>query len=70
MKLLLHTCCAPCSIYCIDTLKKENIDVTCFWYNPNIHPLTEYNSRLNALKEYTKMINVNLAIYYYYGLRE
>ena len=28
MKLLLHTCCAPCSVYCIEELKKENIDIS------------------------------------------
>ena len=37
MKLLLHTCCAPCSVYCIDTLKEEGIEPTVYWFNPNIH---------------------------------
>ena len=41
MKLLLHTCCAPCSVY---------------WYNPNIHPYMEYKARRDTLKEYTKNI--------------
>ena len=52
MKLLLHTCCAPCSVYCIEELKKENIDITSFWYNPNIHPYKEYEARLETLKNY------------------
>ena len=42
MKLLMHTCCAPCSVYCIDSLRSEGIEPTVYWYNPNIHPYMEY----------------------------
>ena len=70
MKLLLHTCCAPCSVYCIESLKEDNIDVTSFWYNPNIHPFKEYEARLNCLIEYNKKINVPLIIENNYGLKE
>lgn len=70
MKLLLHTCCAPCSVYCIEELKKENIDITSFWYNPNIHPYKEYEARLETLKNYDKKIGIPLIIKDYYGLRE
>lgn len=70
MKLLLHICCAPCSAACIEVLRKENIDIKGYWYNPNIHPYKEYESRLNALKEYSKMINLDVVYYDYYGLRE
>ena len=41
MKLLLHTCCAPCSVYCIKSLRKENIEPSVYWFNPNIHPYME-----------------------------
>ena len=57
MKLLMHTCCAPCSVYCIDTLRKEGIEPTLYWYNPNIHPYMEYRNRREALVEYSKLIN-------------
>ena len=70
MKLLLHTCCAPCSVYCIDVLKEENIDITSYWYNPNIHPFKEYEARLNALKEFNEQNNIPLIIEDYYGLKE
>ena len=70
MKLLLHACCAPCSVYCIDKLRKENIEPTIFWYNPNIHPFTEYKARRDCLIEYTKSINVNCIIEDEYGLDE
>ncbi len=68
MKLLLHTCCAPCSVYCIDSLRKENIEPTIYWYNPNIHPYIEYKSRRDCLKEYTQSINVNAIFEEEYGL--
>ena len=70
MKVLLHICCAPCSAACIKVLREENIDVTGYWYNPNIHPYKEYESRLNALKEYSKMIDLDVVYNDYYGLRE
>ena len=68
MKLLMHTCCAPCSIYCIDELRKEGIEPTLYWYNPNIHPYKEYEMRRNTLKEYSKMINVEAIFEEEYGL--
>ena len=70
MKLLMHTCCAPCSVYCIDSLKKEKIEPTVYWYNPNIHPYMEYKARRDCLKEYTASINVNAIFEEDYGLDE
>ncbi len=70
MKLLLHTCCAPCSVYCIKSLRSENIEPTVYWYNPNIHPYMEYKARRDTLKEYTKSIGVNAIFDEDYGLRE
>lgn len=70
MKLLMHTCCAPCSVYCIDTLRKENIEPTLYWYNPNIHPYMEYKSRRDTLKEYSNMINIETIFNDEYGLKE
>ena len=68
MKLLLHTCCAPCSVYCIDSLRKEEIEPTVYWFNPNIHPYMEYKARRDCLKEYTKSINVEAIFEENYGL--
>lgn len=69
-KVLMHTCCAPCSVYCIDALRKENIEPTLFWYNPNIHPYTEYKARRDCLKDYATKINAELIINEDYGLDE
>lgn len=70
MKLLLHTCCAPCSVYCIDELRKENMEPTIYWYNPNIHPYQEYKARRDCLKEYTRIIDAEAIFEEDYGLRE
>ncbi len=70
MNLLMHTCCAPCSVYCIDTLRKEGIEPVIYWYNPNIHPYTEYSARRDCLKEYAKSINVEAIFEEEYGLEE
>ena len=43
--VLMHTCCAPCSLSCIDPLRAEGIEPVAFWYNPNIHPWKEYEAR-------------------------
>ena len=41
-KLLLHSCCAPCSGEVMETLIESGIDFSIFFYNPNIHPVKEY----------------------------
>lgn len=43
-RLLLHACCAPCSIAVIDELRRLN-ELCVFFYNPNIHPEAEYEKR-------------------------
>ena len=70
MKLLMHTCCAPCSVYCIDSLRAEGIEPVSYWYNPNIHPYIEYKTRRDTLIEYSNMINFDLIIDENYGLVE
>ena len=70
-KILMHTCCAPCSTYVIKKLREEGYDdITSYWYNPNIQPFDEYKHRLETLKEYTKMVNVPLLIHDHYNLNE
>lgn len=70
MKLLMHTCCAPCSIMCIETLQKEDIKPVLYWYNPNIHPFKEYKMRKNTLVDYAKIIGTSSVIENEYGLRK
>ncbi|HHR1139572.1 TPA: epoxyqueuosine reductase QueH, partial [Klebsiella aerogenes] len=44
-KLLLHSCCAPCSGEVMEAIQASGIDYTIFFYNPNIHPQKEYEIR-------------------------
>ena len=67
-KILLHTCCAPCLLGTLPFL--NDFDVSCFWYNPNIHPYDEYKSRLDSLAGYTKEKNINLILKDACGLAE
>ena len=69
MKTLLHICCAPCANQCIELLKSEGIETTGFWYNPNIHPFTEYRARRNCLREYAESIGLPLIEKNDYALR-
>lgn len=46
-KVLLHSCCAPCSGEVMEAMLASGIDYTIFFYNPNIHPLKEYELRKN-----------------------
>ena len=69
MKLLLHTCCAPCSIQCVEILRAGDIRPDLFWYNPNIHPYTEYRSRRDTLVKFAGDEGLALKAADEYGLR-
>lgn len=69
MKLLLHVCCAPCSVMCVKTLREAGVDVTAYWYNPNIHPFTEYQARKESFATYSESIGMPVVWNDVYGLR-
>ena len=48
-KLLLHSCCAPCSSYVLEYLS-NHFEITVFYYNPNIYPEEEYWKRVEEQK--------------------
>ena len=50
-KILLHACCGPCSIMCIEALREEGYEVTGYFANPNIHPVSEYFRRREAMEQ-------------------
>ena len=56
-KLLLHSCCGPCSTYVLEYLAKY-FDVTLLFYNPNIYPQEEFEKRLSAQKKVIEKISV------------
>ena len=56
-KLLLHSCCGPCSSYVISYLTNY-FDITVLYYNPNIEPLEEYEHRKAEQKRLLEILNV------------
>lgn len=51
MKLLLHICCAPCAVAIVDNIQvNSDISLEGFFYNPNIHPVEEYEKRKSAVE--------------------
>ncbi len=57
--LALHSCCGPCSSYVLEYLT-QFFDVTLFFYNPNIHPDTEYQKRLAEQKRVCDIFSVKI----------
>ena len=57
-KLLLHSCCAPCAGDIMDQLRLSEIDYTIYFYNPNIHPIQEYEIRKNENKRFADKFNI------------
>ena len=62
MKLLLHICCAPCTMFPARILREEGVELLGFFFNPNIHPYQEYQKRLDALREYTANQGLNVLV--------
>lgn len=60
-KLLLHSCCAPCSSYVLEYLTKY-FQITILYYNPNIYPKAEYDRRKDELKRFIKVCNYEIPI--------
>lgn len=60
MKLLMHICCGPCTIYPLKVLRTHGHDVTGVFYNPNIHPYQEYSRRKQTLQDYAEKILLNV----------
>lgn len=56
--LLLHSCCAPCSGELMERFVESGIKYTIFFYNPNIHPLKEYEIRKNENIRFAEKHNI------------
>jgi len=57
-RLLLHVCCGPCALGVVERLR-EDYEITCYFYNPNIHPEAEYGFRLDQTREISRIMNVS-----------
>jgi epoxyqueuosine reductase len=70
MKLLLHICCGPCAVYPVKELRSSGVEVTGFFFNHNIHPYTEYKLRMEALRKYAEMVELEVVYREEYLLEE
>ena len=60
MKVLLHICCGPCSIWPVKNLRKDGMDVMGFFYRHNIHPYLECLKRQETLQNYAGQIELRM----------
>ena len=58
-RILLHACCAPCASGTIDRLKNDGYEVTLFFYDPNILPVSEYKRRLNEARKLSEIYKIS-----------
>ena len=65
-RLLLHSCCAPCSSYVLEYLS-EFFEITVFYYNPNIYPPEEYFKREEEQKRFIEKIPAKNPIHFLAG---
>jgi predicted adenine nucleotide alpha hydrolase (AANH) superfamily ATPase len=61
-KVLIHVCCAHCAAYTVEYWRQQGYETAGFWYNPNIHPHMEYQSRLESVKSLAEKINLPLIV--------
>lgn len=59
-RVLLHTCCAPCSSAIIETLMQHGVRPTIYYCNPNIYPLEEYNIRKDECSRYARSLGLDI----------
>jgi predicted adenine nucleotide alpha hydrolase (AANH) superfamily ATPase len=59
-RVLLHTCCGPCASYPVPALREEGFELVSYFYNPNIHPYTEWSKRREALKIYAQALDLKV----------
>jgi hypothetical protein len=60
MKMLMHICCGPCTIYPLKELRTQGHEIAGVFYNPNIHPYQEYQRRQQTLRDYADKTFLNI----------
>jgi len=70
MNILLHMCCAPCSLYPYSRLKEEGYEPMGYFYNPNIHPYLEFKKRMETVKEFSVRVGIEVQYQIGYDLDE
>lgn len=70
MKILLHVCCGPCTVYPLQTLRQGGHAVIGYFHNPNIHPFREFKKRLGGVVELSQRTGLTVEYDRGYGLRQ
>jgi len=70
MKILLHACCGPCSVYPVRVLRDDGFHVMGFFYRHNIHPYSECERREEALRVYAENVGLKVIFQKGYELEE
>ena len=66
----MHVCCGPCTLYPLQALREEGIEVRGYFYNPNIHPYREFKRRIGGLVALAEEKKFAVEIDRNYGLTE
>ncbi len=62
MRVLLHSCCGPCTIYPLRILREQHHEVKAYFFNPNIHPFSEFMKRRDTLATFAKGVSLPLVV--------
>lgn len=68
--LLMHICCANCSLYPLQNLLEQGLLIRGYWLNPNIHLYLEYKNRLESVQKLQKLWDLDIEYDDHYGLKE
>ncbi|SPT69279.1 Uncharacterized BCR, COG1636 [Anaerobiospirillum thomasii] len=61
-EVVMHCCCAPCAGAVLECFKANDISPVVFFYNPNIHPLDEYEKRRDELISLCSLLNFEVVV--------
>lgn len=62
MRVLVHVCCGPCLVYPMQVMRQAGLELRGFFFNPNIHPYSEFKKRLDSLKLYAQSEGLPLIV--------
>ena len=66
----MHICCANCSLYPMKSLLSKGIEARGLWFNPNIHPIREYQLRLNTLQWLQRLWGLDIEYIDHHRIRD
>jgi predicted adenine nucleotide alpha hydrolase (AANH) superfamily ATPase len=69
-KLLVHSCCAHCAAYTVEYWRGQGYAISALWYNPNVHPYLEHQSRLEAMQSLASEVTLPLEVIPGYDMAE